>query len=215
MRYSIVLLFSLLFYLDISYAEPRLDIGLFSQKNLAGWEKKVFTGETQYQVAQVDGLPVLRAESHQSASAFYYPIKVDLEKTPVLNWSWRKEEVINPGDESDKSGDDFAARLYVIKDGGFFFWKTLAINYVWSFQHTKQQVWENPFAGSNAIMLSQRDASDPEMKWFYEQRNVVQDFKELHGKNINTIDGVAIMTDSDNSGLKASAFYGDIYFSAE
>ncbi|MCZ6667987.1 MAG: DUF3047 domain-containing protein, partial [Gammaproteobacteria bacterium] len=58
-----------------------------------------------------------------------------------------------------------------------------------------------------------RDASDPEATWFFEQRNVLLDFKRLHGQDIRQIDGVAIMTDSDNSGLDARALYGDIYFS--
>jgi len=64
-------------------------------------------------------------------------------------------------------------------------------------------------------MLAQRDASDPQGTWFNERRNVVRDFKRLHGKDIRRIDGVAIMTDSDNSGLSARALYGDIFFSKD
>jgi len=107
------------------------------------------------------------------------------------------------------------ARIYVIKKGGLLFWKTRAINYVWSFQHKKNDRWGNPFAGNKSKMLAQRDASDVENTWFYESRNVRQDFKRLFSENITAIDGVAIMTDSDNSAQKAAAFYGDIYFTAE
>ena len=195
-------------------AQQRIDIGLFSQGLVTGWQHKEFSGKTQYRVKRIEDMSVLEAVSEGSASAFYLPVKVDLEKTPYLNWSWRKVNTIQPGDETEKSGDDFVARLYVIKDGGLFFWKTLAINYVWSHQHQKQQVWNNPFAGDNAIMLSQRDASDAESTWFHESRNVAQDFKNLHGRDTRYIDGVAIMTDSDNSGLNARALYGDIFFSA-
>ena len=90
----------------------------------------------------------------------------------------------------------------------------MALNYVWSYQHKRQDTWNNPFAGENSKMLAQRDASDTRGTWFSEQRNVAVDFKQLLGKDIRQIDGVAIMTDSDNSGLSASALYGDIYFSA-
>jgi len=78
---------------------------------------------------------------------------------------------------------------------------------------SQNDTWGNPFAQENSKMLSQRDASDPEATWFSERRNLVLDFKRLHGKDIRRIDGVAIMTDSDNSGLSATALYGDIYFS--
>ena len=64
-------------------------------------------------------------------------------------------------------------------------------------------------------MLALRDASDPEGVWFSERRNVVEDFVQLLDMDIDSIDGVSIMTDSDNSGLSASALYGDIFFSAE
>jgi hypothetical protein len=214
MRNLTIFLLVLFNLTDLPAAE-RVDIGLFSQQELAGWKHKEFAGTTLYTLQQLENTTVLSALSEQSASAFYKEIHVDLEKTPVMNWSWLKKQGLNPGDENTKSGDDFAARVYVIKDGGLFFWKTLVINYVWSFSHKSGSVWENPFAGKNAQMLAQRDSSDPSGVWITEKRNIVADFKRLHGKTVKSIDGVAIMTDSDNSGLAAAAFYGDIYFSAE
>jgi len=207
----LLLLFSLT---DLS-ADERLDIGLFSQQDLAGWKHKQFAGTTLYELQELNTTTVLSAVSQQSASAFYKEVHVDLEKTPIMHWSWLKKQSLNPGDENTRAGDDFAARVYVIKDGGLFFWKTLVINYVWSFAHESGSVWANPFAGKNAQMLAQRDSTDPAGVWMTEKRHIVEDFKRLHGKTIKTIDAVAIMTDSDNSGLSAAAYYGDIYFTAE
>ncbi len=197
------------------YAESRIDIGLFSEQNVEGWKQKKFAGETRYSLQQINNQFVLASKSDQSASAFYKKIKVNLDETPFLNWSWSKQLTIDPGNEADKKGDDFVARLYVIKDGGLLFWKTLVVNYVWSFQHSIDESWDNPFAGSNVKMVSQRDASSLEKTWLVEKRNVQQDFMNLMGEKIDQIDGVAIMTDSDNSALKAEALYGDIYFTAE
>lgn len=194
--------------------ETRVDVGQFSLGDTSGWEIRKFAGSTDYALRLVDGRQVLVADSRQSASAFYKKIKVDLEKTPILNWSWQKQQSIDPGNELDKKGDDFVARIYVVKDGGLFFWNTIALNYVWSYQHQKNATWNNPFAGNKAKMLALRDASDPKAIWFNERRDVAMDFKQLFGKNIRRIDGVAIMTDSDNSGLSAIALYGDIYFSS-
>jgi hypothetical protein len=191
-----------------------VDVGLFSKNDTSGWEIRNFAGTTDYSLTLVDGKQVLVADSRQSASAFYKKIKVDLEKTPILNWSWRKEQSIDPGNELDRNGDDFVARIYVVKSGGLFFWNTVALNYVWSYQHKRNDAWNNPFAGDKGKMLAQRDASDPQATWFKEQRNVAMDFKALLGRDIRRIDGVAIMTDSDNSGLSVRALYGDIFFSA-
>jgi hypothetical protein len=216
-RFGIVqlLILSSLLILQVKTAgaELRVDTPLFSKGDISAWQHKKFVGETSYRLKQVEDLSVLEAVSDKSASIFYYPIKVDLTKTPVLNWSWRKLQGLNPGDEKEKTGDDFVARVYVVKEGGLLFWNTRAINYVWSYQHQKKEVWDNPFAGSNAKMLVQRDASDADNTWFHESRNVLEDFRQVQGRDIKSIDGIAVMTDSDNSGLTAKAQYGDIYFS--
>ncbi len=198
------------------WAQPgeRVDVGLFSNNDVSGWEIRNFAGATDYSLTRVDGKQVVVASSRQSASAFYKKIDIDLDKTPILNWSWRKENTIDPGDELDKKGDDYIARIYVVKTSGTNLSTTIALNYVWSYQHQKNDTWGNPFAQENSKMLAQRDASDPEATWFSERRNVVLDFNRLHGKDIRQIDGVAIMTDSDNSGLNATALYGDIFFSS-
>jgi hypothetical protein len=215
-KWNIIVL-QLAFLLSLStwaQSGERVDVGLFSLNDTSGWEIRDFAGVTDYSLAEVDGKRVVIADSRQSASAFYKKIVIDLDRTPILNWSWRKESTIDPGDELDKNGDDYVARIYVVKSSGMIQSTTIALNYVWSYQHQKNDTWGNPFAQENSKMLAQRDASDPEATWFSERRNVVLDFKRLHGKDIRQIDGVAIMTDSDNSGLSATALYGDIFFSS-
>ncbi len=200
---------------ESAWAQPyeRVDVGLFSLNDTSGWEIRNFAAATDYSLIQVDGKLVVVADSRQSASAFYKKIDINLDKTPILNWSWRKEQPIDPGDELDKKGDDYVARIYVVKSSGSILSETIALNYVWSYQHRKNDTWGNPFAIENSKMLALRDASDPGATWFIERRNLLLDFKRLHGQDIRQIDGVAIMTDSDNSGLNARALYGDIYFS--
>ncbi len=196
-------------------AENRVEIGLFSQQDIKHWKQNSFNGNTLYSLKLDNNQFILSADSQQSASTFYKKISIDLEKTPFLNWSWSKQQLINPGVESVKAGDDYVARIYVIKDGGLLYWKTMSLNYVWSYQHSKFESWDSPFAGSKSKMISLRDASDNTETWFSEKRNVYEDLKSFTGKTIKTIDGIAIMTDSDNSGLSAKAYYGDIFFTAE
>ena len=53
------------------------------------------------------------------------------------------------------------------------------------------------------------------IQWVTVKANVKEDFMKLHGINVEDISGVAIMTDTDNSKLKAISYYQDIYFSTE
>jgi len=204
-----------IFLMPSLQAENRVEIGLFSQQDIKHWKQNSFNGNTLYSLKLDNNQFILSADSQQSASTFYKKISIDLEKTPFLNWSWSKQQLINPGVESVKAGDDYVARIYVIKDGGLLYWKTMSLNYVWSYQHRKFESWDSPFAGSKSKMISLRDASDNTETWFSEKRNVYEDLKSFTGKTIKTIDGIAIMTDSDNSGLSAKAYYGDIFFTAE
>jgi hypothetical protein len=115
--------------------------------------------------------------------------------------------------EQKKSGDDYAARIYVVISGGLLFWNTRAINYVWSANTEKGKIWSNAFVSDNAVMVAIRSSGDATGTWFTEKRNVLYDLKQLYGKEYQYIDAIAIMTDTDNAKGKAAAYYGDIYFS--
>lgn len=188
---------------------------LFSQGSLDGWEEKEFSGQTSYRLTELDGRMVLLAESRQAASGLFHKVRVDLDKTPYLNWSWRVEQGLPPLDETRKKGDDYAARIYVVVDGGLFFWKTIALNYVWSSSQKVGSVWPNAFAGKNAMLMALRSPEDGLGVWHTEKRDLREDFKNIFGKEVRQIDAVALMSDTDNSQGEARAYYGDIYFTAD
>jgi hypothetical protein len=156
---------------------------------------------------------VLQAVSNNSASGLFKQQKIDLQKTPYLNWQWRIENRLGKINEQSKSGDDYAARVYIVIDGGLAFWRTKAINYVWVSNSKKGKIWPNAFVGDQAKMIALRSDDAQIGTWYQEKRNIRQDLKNFFGENFNTIDAVAIMTDTDNSKGLATAYYGDIYFS--
>jgi hypothetical protein len=210
---KILFIFALL--LATAYAETgaRIVIDDFSFDHLKQWEKKSFAGTTHYQVVTLNNQSVLKAESQASASGLIKQEKIDLLKTPFLNWRWRVDKVLVKNNEQRKSGDDYSARVYVVLDGGWTFWNTKAINYVWSSNTAKGQRWPNAFVGNNAMMLALRSLEDKTVIWYQEKRNIIKDFKALHGIDIRYIDAVALMTDTDNAGGHAISYYSDIYFS--
>lgn len=192
-----------------------LPIGEFSRNRLDGWEQKSFKGETRYQLQTLEGVVVLRADSQAAGSGLFKEQTIDLERTPFLNWSWRISNRLTGLNEQSKSGDDYAARVYVVVKGGLAFWRTKAINYVWSSNSAKASVWPNAFAGDHVMMLALRGNEAPLNVWQTEKRDVRADLKKLFGEDFRTIDAVALMTDTDNSHGQVSAFYGDIWFSKD
>jgi hypothetical protein len=190
-----------------------LPVGAFSSGNLAQWQNKEFKGQTRYQLINLDGATVLKAESSGSASGLFKAQRIDLRKTPILNWRWRIENRLGHINEQTKSGDDYAARVYVVVSGGLAFWRTRALNYVWASTSAKGTIWPNAFAGKHAMMIALRSSSDQLGTWYSEKRNILNDLKQQFGEDIDYIDAVAIMTDTDNAEGHATAYYGDIYFS--
>ena len=199
-------------YSPFSYAEAVV-ISHFSTQTLKNWQQKSFKGYTQYQIISLNGQPVLQAKSTESASSLYKEVRIDLQKTPYLNWSWCIDQKLPINNEQSKQGDDFTARIYLIIKGKWFFWQTKAINYVWANHSPINSAWANPFAGSNVMMIAVRSKSDQTQQWYTEKRNVLTDFKTHFGEDIRYIDGIAIMTDTDNAGGNALSYYADIYFS--
>ena len=189
-------------------------IDILTLPGLDDWKAKKFSGETSYELVDIDDRTAIKAVSNSSASGMIREIKVDLTKTPYLNWSWKVDTTLGELDETKKSGDDYAARVYVVISGGIFFWRTRAINYTWASVHPKGSSWPNPYTG-NVAMVAVDSGQEYAGQWVTRRRNVLQDLKMLHGIDKTHIDAVAIMTDTDNSNKSATAYYGDIYFTED
>lgn len=205
------------------FANDKVLISDFENTDLAAWESKSFVGETQYELIQEQNKTLLKASSAQTASGIALEKTIDLKATPFLNWSWKIDHQLSNLDEKSKAGDDYAARIYVVKSGGWQIWKTRALNYVWSSNQLMGSHWDNAFVGDKAKMLAIRGQEDMVKNWQVEKRNVYQDLIRLFGDKgsdkaneeaYRYLDALAIMTDTDNSKQNATAYYADIYFSA-
>ncbi len=179
-----------------------------------GWEVEEFDGETRYRVVELDGRRVLEADSESAASSLYLEREIDMTATPILEWSWRIETPLAVADERSKDGDDYAARLYVVAPGEGMFGLPRAINYVWANQAAVGDAWPNPFTAK--VMMVAVDSGEAHAgDWRTHRRNVRADFLRLFEREVEEIEGIAVMTDSDNSGLDARAWYGEIAFHPE
>ncbi len=190
-----------------------LRVSAFGEQGLAGWEEQSFRGRTRYRVVRVDGAAALEARSSAAASGLVKKVEIDLRATPFVNWSWKVRAPLRGLDETTRGGDDYAARIYVVRAGGPFFWRTRALNYVWSGSRPRGASWPNAYTAS-AHVVSVRGRDDPAGAWRREKRNLRDDFRRYHGMEVDRVDAVAVMTDTDDSGGSARAYYREIFFSA-
>ena len=199
---------ALLMVLSVSSQAADLN---YPAASIIDWKHKSFSGDTAYSVVYDEQMQrdVILANSSQSASGLFFEKKIDLDKTPWLNWSWRVEKFPEVENEKTKLGDDFAARIYIVAQDGWTFLSTKAISYVWSRHSQANDVWPNPFANSSAMMLAVRGKEDGN-GWVTEKRNMKADLQKVFGKEIRYIKAIAIMTDTDNSNSSAISYYSDI-----
>ncbi len=177
------------------------------------WEEKSFKGHTRYEVTQEGGEWFVQATSKASASGLYYRVTYDPKEYPFLAWRWKVKNILSKGDARKKDGDDYPARVYVVFSS-FFFWNTKAINYIWANRLPAGQAVPNAFT-SNAMMIALQSGPGRAGEWVEEKRNVLEDYRKLFGEDPPKVSAVAIMTDTDNTGEEATAWYGPIRILAE
>ena len=190
-----------------------LAVGNFSVEGLAGWERKNFKGITEYSLTQDNNTTVVAAKSQRAASGLVKKISFDPKRYRYLHWSWKIRHTIPNGDEKTKAGDDYAARIYVVFSGKYF-WQTKAINYIWANHLNVGASLPNAYT-SSAIMVAVQSGPNNTGQWHTEKRDLFTDYKNLFGSDPGKASAIAIMTDTDDTGENAVAWYGDIRLSTD
>ena len=175
---------------------------------------KKYKGETTWTLGFNQNGNFIKAEAEGKGSGLGKEVLIDLLKTPFINITWKVEKDLSGIVENSKKGHDYAARVFVIKKTGSTALSNRAVNYVFSSNNEVGKNWPSPYTKKSIdyVLSSTKDNSNV---WVTVKANVKEDFMKLHGIEVLDISGVAIMTDTDNSKLKAISYYQNIYFSAE
>ena len=211
---NILFLFCLSLLFTNNVYSQNIEVFSFTEEELKTLKVKKIKKLTEYQIGSNANGNFLRAKAEGQASGLGKEIKINLDKTPFINITWKVENNLNGINERSKKGHDFAARVFVVKKTGITALSNRAINYVFSSNEDIGENWRSPYT-KNSIdyVLSTTKINDNE--WITVKSNVKNDFKNLHNLDVNEIDGVAILTDTDNSKMKAVSYYQNIYFSSE
>ena len=156
----------------------------------------------------------LKSIAENAASGLGKEVKIDLNKTPFINITWKIEKDLSGIKENTKKGHDFAARVFAVKKTGATPLSNRAINYVFSSNSDVGLNWPSPYT-KKSIDYVLSTTKENLNEWVTVKSNVKEDFKKFHNLDVNELDGLAIMSDTDNSKMKSIAYFQNIYFSTE
>ena len=237
---SLAFMIILLVFSSIACAQsPSLiEVGMFSKERPgesipAGWKPLAFKNidqHTVYTLVKDEEMVVIKAVANASASGLVREIRIDPDEYPIVQWRWKVGNILRKGDVHKKEGDDYPARIYVTFEYDAsklnFFEKIkyeiirlfygqypplAAINYIWESHAPVGTMVPNPF--TNRVMMIVVESGEGKVnQWVCEEQNILEDYKKAFHETPPRISGVAIMTDTDNTGESATAYYGDILF---
>ncbi len=210
-------------------------VGGFSRETIGGlpakWKPLTFpkiSHHTNYMLVADDGQVVVRADAKASASGLVTEVRIDPHEYPIIHWRWKIANLLERADLTRKDGDDYPARLYINfrgkRDESSFMDNveiaiyrklygqdppTAAINYVWDGKAPAGTIAPNAYT-ARVRMIVARSGADAVGRWVEEERNLLDDYRAAFGEDPPPVVSVAIMTDTDNTGESAVAWYGDI-----
>ena len=203
-------IFSMLF--GVAFCE-NVNVFEFTETELKELKVRKVKKLTSYSLGSNENGNYLRAEAEGVASGLGKKIEIDLNNTPYINITWKIEKDLNGIDEKSKKGHDYAARVFVVKKTGLTALSNKAINYIFSSNNSINDHWRSPYTKSSIdYVLSTTKENLNE--WVTVKANVKNHFKKLHDIDVDILNGVALMTDTDQTGLKAISYYQNIYFSS-
>ena len=204
----------LFFFFQQSLVAETINVFEFTKEEMKSLDIRKVKGKTTYTLGFNENGNYIRAEAEGKASGLGKELKINLLKTPFINITWKVEKDLPGIIENSKKGHDYAARVFVIKKTGATALSNRAINYVFSSNNSVGNNWPSPYT-KKSIDYVLSTTKEHHNQWITVKANVREHFKKFLDLDVSELSGVAIMTDTDNSKLKAISYYQNIYFSSE
>ena len=210
-------IFIILFSINSFVLANEIKVFEFTEVELSNLEVRKVRGannKTIYTIGSNENGNFLKAIAENAASGLGKEIKINLNQTPFINITWKVEKGLAGIKENTKKGHDFAARVFAIKKTGATPLSNRAINYVFSSNNDIGFSSPSPYTKKSIdkVLSSTKNNLN---EWVTVKTNVKEDFKKFHDLDVNELDGLAIMSDTDNSQMTAVTYYQNIYFSAK
>ncbi len=200
----------------------------------SGWQPWIMSRllkKTEYKIIHEEGTPILQAQAESSASGLLQEVSIDPIVKRYISWRWKAPQLIASADNSRGSADDSPVRVVIAFDGDkkkFDFEDRAMADMVRLFSGrempyaTLMYIWENKLPvgtvlenahSSRARMIVAESGSARLGQWLTMTRNVLEDYRKAFDEEPGKIISVGVMTDTNSTGSKVMAYYGDILFS--
>lgn len=167
--------------------------------SLLNWERINFSGANKISVVE----NTIFMDSDNSATPYYYEFAKPIVKPFTLACRWRASRVFSP-EIHDKKRDDYAARVYIFFNGML---NRRALNYVLVDVKPPQDFWPNPYSLKSIMIpigLQQNNT------WQAEFVKPWQDYQHTFDTYPSKVVGIAVMSDTDDTGASVKAWYKNI-----
>tara|TARA_A100001388_G_C28707111_1_gene469260 strand:- start:34 stop:684 length:651 start_codon:yes stop_codon:yes gene_type:complete len=204
------------FFITVPLSAEEIKVFQFTEEEFGTLKIRKVRGadaKTQYFLGSNENGNFLKAVADNAASGLGKEIKIDLNKTPYLNITWKVEKDLRGINERTKKGHDYAARVFVVKKTGATPLSNRAMNYVFSSNEEVNVSHPSPYT-KKSIDFVLSTTKENFNEWVTVKVNVKEHFKQFHDLDLDEINGVAIMADTDNSKLSSIAYYQNIFFSS-
>ena len=229
MNFTMFIFVLLFFFLQVLTAFTASPDVLFRENfdSLAQWEPLTFPkikAHSTYTLVSERGKSILKAESRAAASAIIYRRIFNIYENPRIRWRWKVTQLSNRGNPREKTGDDYPIRIYVMFQydpdkaalgESLIYGATKAIygkypphstlNYVWTGSNISERIIVSPYTEKARIVILER-GKERLGQWVEESVNVLEDYRKAFGKDPPAMAGLAVMSDTDNTGESAEAY---------
>ncbi|MHA7880515.1 MAG: DUF3047 domain-containing protein [Saccharospirillum sp.] len=189
----------LAFYLPLAHAEP------LPLDRIEDWAYHSFEGDSTY--AWQPGEQCLLMRSDGTASGRVWEQNYALTDNTVLRWRWQQREGISGVNQRSEAGDDFSARIYVVVEHPFLFWRSRVLSYVHAAEEAVDEHWPNPFTGQFHMWVV---SNGDENQWQTLERTIAEDWYQAFGDRPERFHAIGLMVDSDNSGQRTAMCLSDL-----
>ena len=155
----------------------------------------------------------LRMKSDDDSSTINKKLrtKIDLQRTPILQWQWKIVKLPPGGDSRKEDKLDQAAQIYVSWPRFPRAFRSRVIGYVWDTTAPIGTQVRSPKTHIVTYIVVRSGDADLG-KWVTEQRNVREDYKRLFGEEPFEPGYISLSSDSNDTESSAEAFIGPIFF---
>ncbi len=197
---------------------------------VAEWQAFRLPGKrsTLYRWSEKDGRACWHARADRSASMWRREVHLGADQIGEVEFSWWVPQTIPTADMRQADTEDAPARVIFAFEGDearlsprnrMLFEMARALTgepppyatlmYVWANHTPENEVIVNPRLDRIRKLVVERGDAQLQ-RWRHYRRNLRDDFIRAFGEPPGALKGIALMTDSDNTGARAEAWYGDI-----